>query len=160
MPCGMDRAEGPGTLSNWRGSMAFGCSSIWSVISGKLGNRCNRSSVPLDRLRHRERSPGGGPATGARRDVAVKSNWDGFTCGSCGDYQEEDTTGAACWQWQAERCGKLLKAIFIDGPKKGPGDHGPLSLPLSLPPMTHDELWREHHPGEPVPGRLTYALRT
>lgn len=91
---------------------------------------------------------------------AGKLTWEGFTCGSRGDYQEEDTTGAACWQWQTERCGKLLKAIFIDRPKKGPGDHRPLSLPLSLPPMTHDELWREHHPGEPVPGRLTYALRT
>lgn len=64
---------------------------------------------------------------------AGKSTWDGFTCGNRGDYPEEDTIGAACWQWQAERCGQLLKAIFIDRPKKGPGD----SWPLSLPPMTN-----------------------
>lgn len=55
-------------------------------------------------------------------DQAIKSKWDGFSCGSCGEYQEEDTTGAAHWQGQAECCGKLLKAIFIDRPKKGPGD--------------------------------------
>lgn len=35
-------------------------------------------------------------------DHAVKMKWDGFTCGGCGDYQEEDTTGAAHWQRQAE----------------------------------------------------------
>jgi len=87
-------------------------------------------------------------------DVAVKSKWDGFTCASCGAYQEEDTTGAAEWQAQAERCGKLLKAIFVDRPKKGPGDY----RPRRLPPMTHDELvaiWREQFPDEPIPARLS-----
>jgi len=87
-------------------------------------------------------------------DVAVKSKWDGFTCASCGAYQEEDRTRAAHWQAQAECCGKLLKAIFIDRPKKGPGDY----RPRRLPPMTRDELveiWRELHPDEPVPGPLS-----
>jgi len=86
-------------------------------------------------------------------DHAVKMKWDGFTCGSCGEYQEEDTTGAAHWQRQAECCGKLLKAIFIDRPKKGPGDY----RPRPMPPMTQEELveiWREHHPDSPVPPRL------
>ena len=87
-------------------------------------------------------------------DLAVRSKWAGFTCRSCGDYQEEDTTGAAHWQRQAECCGKLLKAIFVDRPKKGPGDY----RQRRLPPMTHDELveiWRRVHPGEPVLGRLS-----
>ena len=87
-------------------------------------------------------------------DVAITRQWEGFSCGSCGDYREEDTTGAAEWQAQAERCGKLLKAIFVDRPKKGPGDY----RPRRPPPMTDDELveiWREQYPDEPIPARLS-----
>jgi hypothetical protein len=86
-------------------------------------------------------------------DLAITRQWDGFSCGSCGAYQEEDTTRAAEWQVQAERCGKLLKAIFVDRPKRGPGDY----RPPRPPPKTHDELveiWRQQYPDVPVPGRL------
>lgn len=69
-------------------------------------------------------------------DLAITRQWDGFSCGSCGDYQEEDTTRAADWQRQAECCGRLLKAVFVDKAKKGPGDY----RRRPKPPMTRDEL--------------------
>jgi|GEM_PF-5264203 len=87
-------------------------------------------------------------------DLAVTSKREGFSCGSCGSYLEVDRTRAAHWQAQAESCGRLLKAILVDQPKKGPGDY----RPRRLPPMTHDELaeiWRQLHPDEPVPERLS-----
>jgi hypothetical protein len=59
--------------------------------------------------------------------------WEGFTCGSCGSYQEEDTRDSAYWDAQAIRCGRLLKAIFVDRPKKRPEDYKP-RLPEPIPP--------------------------
>ena len=56
-------------------------------------------------------------------DLAVTRHWDGFTCESCGDYQQLDTTTAAVWQVQAERCGRLLRAIFVDRPRKRSKDY-------------------------------------
>lgn len=91
-------------------------------------------------------------------NLAVRSKWDGFSCGSCGDYQEEDTTRAADWQRQAECCGRLLKALFVDKPKKGPGDY----RHVRLPPLTRAELaeiWRRQYPDEPVPGGLDSQAR-
>jgi hypothetical protein len=85
-------------------------------------------------------------------DLAVVRQWEGFSCGACGNYQKDGTTCGAYWQQQAEHCGKLLKAIFIDKPKKGPGNYR--SRPFI--PAYDDlvEFWKEDHPGEPVPDRL------
>jgi hypothetical protein len=76
-------------------------------------------------------------------DHAVKMKWEGFSCTRCGSYQEEDTSGfPEHWQQQAESCGKMLKAVFIDKPKKGPGDYKPRPMePVS--PEELQRLWEE-----------------
>jgi hypothetical protein len=70
-------------------------------------------------------------------DLAVARKWDGFTCTSCGSNQEEETT-AEQWQDQAQRCGKVLKAIFIDRPPK----YGPYYKPRPPEPISPEELQR------------------
>jgi len=53
-------------------------------------------------------------------EIALKQKWPGFACSECTTYEIEDPDNTPYWQVQAERCGKILKRIFVDkAPKYG-----------------------------------------
>ncbi len=51
---------------------------------------------------------------GACLDKALREGWPGFSCSECSGYVMEDPDSSPYWMVQGERCGRILKRIFID----------------------------------------------
>lgn len=56
---------------------------------------------------------------GACLDYALGLGWSSFKCDECPDYVIEKPNNDPYWQDQAERCGAILKRIFVDKIPRG-----------------------------------------